>query len=127
MPLSAAGWKARWTSSGKGSGRPPSTQRSKPPARPLDLDYAPRTLLAQLRPRRQPAPERLAALQQQITDQQRALVTLELRRPPVHYLDLREAQSRIEAAQRELEALQDPTVLFAGVLYVRRIQTGAAE
>lgn len=86
----------------------------------LDLEYAPRTLLAQLRPRRQPAPERLAALQQQITDQQRALVTLELRRPPVHYLELREAQARLQAAQRELEALQDPTVLFAGVLYLRR-------
>ncbi|MCC7260972.1 MAG: metal-dependent hydrolase [Candidatus Latescibacteria bacterium] len=85
----------------------------------LDLEYAPRDLLARLQPRRRPAPERLAALQQQITDQQRALLTLELRRPPVHYLELREAQARLQATQRELEALQDPIVPFSGVLYLR--------
>ena len=86
----------------------------------LDLEYAPRDLMARLQPRRRPAPDRLAALQQQITDQQRSLITLELRRPPVHYLELREAQARLQATQRELEALQDPTVTFSGVLYVRR-------
>jgi inner membrane protein len=89
-------------------------------SRTLDLEYAPRALLARLHPHRPPDPQRLEALQSRITDQQRALMTLELRRPPVHYLELREAQSRLEVTKRELEALQDPTVLFAGVLYVRR-------
>jgi inner membrane protein len=100
----------------------PPTQHTtvKATSKTLDLEYAPRDLLAQLCPRRQPAPERLATLQQQVTDQERRLMALQLRRPPVHYLELREAQSRLEATQRELRAFQDPTVTFAGVLYLRR-------
>jgi len=103
----------------------PPTQHTavKATSRTLDLDYAPRALLTQLRPRRSSDPERLEALQQQITDQQRTLVTLQLRRPPVHYLELREAQARLETTQRDLEALQDPTVAFSGILYVRRGET----
>ena len=86
----------------------------------LEFDFAPRALVANLHPRRQQDPQHLEAFQHQVAAQQRALLVLELRRPPVHYLELREEQSQLQAAQRELEELQDPTVPFSGVLYMWR-------
>ena len=86
----------------------------------LELDFAPRALVAGLHPRRQQDPQHLETLQRQVAAQQRALLLLELRRPPVHYLELREAQHQLQDAQRELEELQDPTVPFSGVLYMWR-------
>ena len=53
-------------------------------------------------------------------DQTLHLEALQLRRPPVHYLELHEAQSRLQAARRELEQLQEGRGSFAGVLYLRR-------
>ncbi|MCC7264538.1 MAG: metal-dependent hydrolase [Candidatus Latescibacteria bacterium] len=86
----------------------------------LEFDFAPRALVAGLHPRRPPDPQHLETLQRQVVAQQRALLVLELRRPPVHYLELREAQHQVQDAQRELEELQDPTVAFSGVLYMWR-------
>ncbi len=85
----------------------------------LEFDFAPRGLVSRLQPRRRVDPERLSLLQAQVQDLTLHLEALHLRRPPVHYLELRSAQARLEAAQRELAGLQDLTVRFGGVLYVR--------
>ena len=86
----------------------------------LELDFAPRALAAGLRPRRQLDPQQLEALRHQVAGQAQALLMLELRRPPVHYLEIREAQRQLQDAQREFAELQDPTVPFSGVLYLLR-------
>ena len=85
----------------------------------LDLEYAPRSLLAQLAPRRRMDPDHLEQLQVRVQDQALHCEVLQLRRPPVHYLELREAQARLRATRRELEQLQEAQVSFAGVLYLR--------
>jgi inner membrane protein len=89
----------------------------------LEFDFAPRALAAGLHPRRRQDPQRRETLQRQVADQQRRLLLLELRRPPVHYLELREAQHQLQETQRELTALQDATAPFSGVLYLRRGET----
>ncbi|MCC7265319.1 MAG: metal-dependent hydrolase, partial [Candidatus Latescibacteria bacterium] len=87
----------------------------------LSLSFAPRALLVHLHPVRRVDPEHLGQLHTQIQDLALDLETLQLQRPPVHYLRLRQAQAQLQAKARELAALQDSTVPFTGVLTLRRI------
>lgn len=90
-------------------------------AQTLSFSFAPRALLAHLHPVRSVDPEHLAQLHAQVQDLSLDLESLQLQRPPVHYLKLRQAQAHLQAQERELAALQDTTVSFTGVLYLRRI------
>jgi inner membrane protein len=87
----------------------------------LVLSFAPRALLAALRPCRQVDPAQREQLQTQVQDLALGLEALQLQRPPVHYLRLRQAQAQLRAKERELAALQDTAVAFTGVLYLRRL------
>lgn len=87
----------------------------------LVLSFAPRPLLASLRPLRRVDSEHLDQLHTQVQDLALDLETLQLQRPPVHYLRLRQAQAQLQAKERELSALQDTAVSFTGVLYLRRL------
>ncbi|NKB72495.1 MAG: hypothetical protein GKR89_35915 [Candidatus Latescibacteria bacterium] len=87
----------------------------------LVLSWAPWDLLARLR-----AVSRIdeVALEQQwhqVQAVQTQLTALQVQQPPVHYLTLRDAQSRLEVAQRRLEALAAVTVRFTGGVFVRRV------
>ncbi|MBI2503810.1 MAG: metal-dependent hydrolase [Candidatus Latescibacteria bacterium] len=87
----------------------------------LALSFAPHPLLAHLHPVRRVDPEHLDQLRAQVQDLALDLEALQLQRPPVHYLKLRQAQAHLQAKERELAALQDTAVSFTGVLYLRRI------
>ena len=85
----------------------------------LQFDFAPRAHLAQFRPIHQADPERLTQAQQSITQAEQALKTLQLQRPPAHYLKLREAQTALTERKDQFAELQDTTVLFSGRLFLR--------
>ena len=78
-------------------------------------------MLASLYPKRKVDPAQLEQLQIQVQDLVLGLEALQLQRPPVHYLRLRQAAAQLQAKERELTALQDTTVSFTGVLYLRRL------
>jgi hypothetical protein len=88
-------------------------------AQRLELAFAPHALLSRLAPVPQVEPERLAQLQQQLTDSRQALLALQLQRPPVHYLRLREAEAQQATLRQKLTRLQDSTVVFSGKLFLR--------
>jgi inner membrane protein len=88
-------------------------------AQRLELAYASRDQLQRLEPVHRPEPEQLQQLQQRLTDGQQALASLQLQRPPVHYLRLREAEEQQATLQQKLADLQDSTVVFTGTLFVR--------
>ena len=85
----------------------------------LDFDYAPRTIVAHLRPRRKIEPNRITQLQQQIQDLHLELDSQSIKQPPVHYLQLRETQTRLHDKERQLADLQDTIVVFTGILSIR--------
>lgn len=85
----------------------------------LELDFAPRAAITLLRPRRKMDPDRITQLQQHIQDLHLELDALSIKRPPVHYLQLRETQTRLREKERQLTNLQDTTVLFSGTLFLR--------
>ena len=85
----------------------------------LELAHAPLSLLSRLLLRRQVDPERLAHLREQFHDARLAFDALSIRRPPVHYLKLREAQTELYSQERELATLQDSSLFFSGLLFVR--------
>ena len=87
----------------------------------LSLAYASPLLLAGLRLGAKLDPEQLAQRCTQVQDLSLDLEALQLQRPPVHYLKLRQAQAQLQAKVRELAALQDTTLSFTGVLYLRRL------
>jgi len=80
---------------------------------------APRWVLARLHPRPQVDPQRLTQLQTQVAERRLALEALRIHRPPVHYLKVRSTQAQLHAQERQLAALQDTTVGFTGVLFLR--------
>lgn len=85
----------------------------------LELAYVPHALLSRLSLRRLVDPEHLAHLREQFHDARLAFDALSIRRPPVHYLKLREAQAELHSQERELAALQDSSLSFSGLLMVR--------
>jgi inner membrane protein len=87
----------------------------------LALSFAPRALLASLHPVRRVDPGQLFQLRAQVQNLALDLEALQLQRPPVHYLKLRQAQAQLQGKERELAALQDTAVSFTGVLYLRRL------
>jgi hypothetical protein len=87
----------------------------------LALAFAPHALLAQLHPSRKVDPEQLAQLHRQVQQQELDFLGLQLQRPPVHYLMLQAAAARLRARQEELASLQDTTVRYTGVLYLRHV------
>jgi hypothetical protein len=91
----------------------------------LTLAYASRDRLSRIDPVHRPEPEQLQQLQQRLTDGQQALASLQLQRPPVHYLRLREAEEQQATLRQKLTRLQDSTVGFTGTLFVR--QPGGTE
>ena len=80
---------------------------------------APRSRLALIDPVRKTDPERLAQTQQLIENAELELRALQLRRPPVHYLRRRKAESVLEAHRQTLAELGDSTVWFSGRLLLR--------
>jgi inner membrane protein len=99
------------------SGQHESVKRT---AQRLELAYASRDRLERLEPVHRPAPEQLQQLQQRLTDGQQALASLQLQRPPVHYLRLREAEEALQVLRQKQASLQDSTVVFTGTLFVRQ-------
>ncbi len=87
--------------------------------RSLQFDFASREQIAQLYPIHQADPERLAQTQQAMTQAEQSLKTLQLQRPPAHYLKLREAKATLIDGKEQLAELQDSTVLFSGRLFLR--------
>ncbi len=87
--------------------------------RTLELTFVPRSALARLAPRRQVDAGRITELRAQIGGLASALQAMQLKRPPVHYLKLRETREELEAGQRELAGLREPTVRFTGLLSLR--------
>ena len=87
----------------------------------VELTYASPAQLAQLAPVHRPPPERQAQLEQQLADRQQALQALHLRRPPVPYLQLQEAEAALQALRRQLAALQEAGLRFTGRLPRRHL------
>ena len=87
--------------------------------RELTFEYAPRSRVVLLDPAHRVDPDQLSQLQQQLDDGTQALMALQLRRPPIHYLQLRDAEARLAELRRELASLQDSTVRFTGKLFLR--------
>jgi hypothetical protein len=86
----------------------------------MALAFAPRALLARLHPARRVDSQYLAQVQAQARQARAELGLLQLQRPPAHVLRLQEALDRLQEQERELARLQDSTVTFTGVLYLRR-------
>ena len=86
----------------------------------VTFEYAPRKRAALLDPVHRPDPEQLEQRQLQLDAGQQELATLQLQRPPVHYLRLREAEERLATLQQQWADLQDSTVVFSGKLFLRR-------
>jgi len=91
----------------------------------ITFEYAPRKRAALLDPVHRPDPAQREQLQLQLDAGQQELVSLQLQRPPVHYLRLREAEEQQLALQQKWIRLQDSTVVFSGKLWLRR--TGGTE
>ena len=87
----------------------------------LKFEYAPAARIAPLAPRVQINPEQVAQLQGQIQKGEADGLALQIQRPPVHYVRLREAEAALAARRQELATLQDSTLTFTGVLYLRRV------
>ena len=85
----------------------------------LAFEYAPRKRISLLDPVHRPDPEQREQLQLQLDAGQQALASLQLQRPPVHYLRLREAEEQLLALQQKWADLQDSTVVFSGKLWLR--------
>ena len=87
----------------------------------VELAYASPAQLAQLAPVHRLTPERQAQLEQQLADRRQALQTLHLRRPPVPYLQLQEAEAALQALRRQAAAQQEASVRFTGRLRLRHL------
>jgi hypothetical protein len=85
----------------------------------LAFEYAPRKRAALLDPVHRPDPAQLEQLQLQLDAGQQELASLQLQRPPVHYLRLREAEEQQAGLQQKWADLQDSTVVFSGKLLLR--------
>ena len=85
----------------------------------LAFEYAPRKRAAGLNPVHRPDPTQREQLQRQLDAGQQELASLQLQRPPVHYLRLREAEEQQASLQRKWADLQDSTVVFSGKLLLR--------
>ena len=90
----------------------------------LEFDHAPQALLARLRPQCELDEEQLAQLRRLVQDREGEWLVLQLQRPPVHYLRLREAANALAAQRSRLAAALDTALTFSGVLFLRR--AGAA-
>jgi inner membrane protein len=91
----------------------------------LTFEYAPRKRAALLDPVHRPDPEQREQRQLQLDAGQQELASLQLQRPPVHYLRLREAEEKLAALQQQLAERQDSTVVFSGKLLLRRPEGSA--
>ena len=85
----------------------------------LILDFAPRSLMGSLAPRRRMSHQRLSELRGQIGGLSAGLRSMQLKQPPAHYLKLREAREELAACREALARLSDPNVRFTGVLSIR--------
>jgi len=85
----------------------------------LVFSYASRSQVARLSPRRQAHPDSLARLRGEVGSLTAQVNAMQVRRPPVHYLKLREVQMALAARRRALDGVRDRTVRFTGGLFVR--------
>ena len=85
----------------------------------LAFEYAPRKRVELLDPVHRPDPAQREQLQLQLDAGQQELASLQLQRPPVHYLRLREAEEQQAVLQQKWTDLQDSTVVFSGKLLLR--------
>ena len=85
----------------------------------LVFEHAPQALLAELRPSVRTDPEHAEQLHRQLREREAEWIALQLQRPPVHYLRLREATAALSAKREELTALSDTTLTFSGALFLR--------
>ena len=85
----------------------------------LAFEFAPQRQVAFLRPERRVDLDRVAELRIQVLNLSSSLSAMEIKRPPAHYLKLREVREELESRKRQLAHLQDPTVRFSGTLFLR--------
>ena len=85
----------------------------------LVFSHAPRVQVARLSPRREAHPDSLSRLRGEVGSLTAQVNAMQVRRPPVHYLKLREVQMALAARRRALDGLRDRTVRFTGGLFVR--------
>lgn len=88
----------------------------------LELQFVPRRHLDRLRPVPLIDPDRLRQLTHRLVQAERKLSSLRVRRPPVHYLELRAAEQELADLAGERADLTQPTVLFTGDLRLRRLE-----
>ena len=88
----------------------------------LALVYVPRPQLARFRPVPRVDPEQAHRLARRVTQAERDLSALRVRRPPVHYLELRAAEQHVADLRAQRAALDQPTVRFTGALRLRLLE-----
>jgi inner membrane protein len=120
-PVSAAAatWTAPSSAHGVDSTIPGLTLRSR---LDLELEFVPRLQLGRFRPVPVIDPEHLRQLRRRLERAARELSALRVRRPPVHYLELRAAEQELADLTAERAALDQPTVHFTGHLRLRHLE-----
>lgn len=88
----------------------------------VELQYVPHAQLGRFRPVPVVDAEHLRELRRRLDRAQRELSALRVRRPPVHYLELRAAEQELADLRAERAALDQPTVHFTGHLRLRRLE-----
>lgn len=88
----------------------------------LELEYVPRHQLSRLHPAPYIDPDRLTQLARRLAQAGRDLSALRIRRPPVHYLELRAAEQELADLAAERADLAQPTVQFTGHLRLRHLE-----
>jgi membrane-bound metal-dependent hydrolase YbcI (DUF457 family)/uncharacterized coiled-coil protein SlyX len=91
----------------------------------LQFAFAPRASLAAMHPVASLDSAQVQQLVAQIEEAERMLIEQQIRRPPVHYLQLRELETEIAAQRQRLETMRDSVAFFDGTLYLRRTEAGA--
>ncbi len=91
----------------------------------LQFAFAPYAIVAALHPIAAVDSAQVQQLIAQIEDAERSLIEQQIRRPPVHYLQLRELANKLAEEQQRLQALRDTVARFDGTLYLRRTEAGA--
>ena len=87
--------------------------------RALVLKFALSAQLVLLNPKRRVDPDRVAEVRLQVLNLSSSLSAMEVKRPPAHYLKLREMRDELGLRRRQLAYLQNPTVRFTGILFLR--------
>lgn len=90
----------------------------------LQFAFAPRVQIAALDPIASVDSAQVQQLVAQIEDAGRMLIEQQIRRPPVHYLQLRELETQIAEQKQRLQVMRDSVALFDGTLYLRRTEAG---